>query len=84
MGFVAFCRKRRINGGQVQILPKPTQGNERRKMIELLELKNSVWQSTDGKTYFEECEIITEDEGGTFFCLTHNKKLFCGKCEDRV
>ena len=55
-------------------------------MIELKEIKSTVWVGTNGVTYLEECNIITNDEGETFFCLTHNKELLCGdaKCEDRV
>jgi len=60
--------------------------SKRQQLIELKEIKSTVWTGTNGVTYLEECNIITNDEGETFFCLTHNKELLCGdaKCEDRV
>ena len=48
------------------------------------EIKNNIWYSTDGRVLLEECDVITQDEGKTFYCKTHNKYLFCGVCEDRV
>jgi len=52
--------------------------------MELKTIKNNIWQSTTGEILLEECDVITCDEGETFFCKTHNKELFCEKCEDRV
>ena len=52
--------------------------------MKLKEIDN-IWNSTDGKIYIEECDVVTEDEGETFYCKTHNLKcvfnegMFCPK-----
>jgi hypothetical protein len=56
----------------------------RRDEMELRTIKNNIWYSTTGETLLEECDIITNDEGKTFYCNTHKKELFCGECKDRV
>ena len=52
--------------------------------MEMKLIKNNIWNSTTGETMLEECDVITKDEGNSFYCNTHRKELFCGKCEDRV
>ncbi len=52
--------------------------------MELKILRNNIWHSTTGEVYLEECDVTTKDEGETFYCNTHKKGLFCGRCEDRV
>ena len=43
-------------------------------MTIILKSIKSIWTSTTGEMFREGCEIITEDEGETFFCKTHNKE----------